>query len=319
MKHSYTFFLLMALFVGFTACKKTIDLEPLPENKILEYKISNLKDTVMYASINQLNNTITVYVPVFYGLSLIDPEIKVSEGATLTEVPQPVNIYEQDKKYTVKGADGSTNTYTLKIKVMNPVKLVATWPASYLVNREMLTYPLNSTTFSGNFNAFGTGLIQIELINKKSGKVVKVADPEVVWRPGAVEQSAFFTPDATIDTGLYQMNLKYYEQEITMKEPVHIVHRQPDLLMPSKNVKQGESISFPAFQSIFLGLKSVKVKLNDAATYDLPIIGFTALEMTLKVPDNFPVGVYDYTASFTFEFENWKPVSKLGSLTVSAK
>ncbi|WP_316841928.1 hypothetical protein [Pedobacter gandavensis] len=319
MKHKYTYFLLMALLVGITACKKTIDLEPLPQNKILEYKISNLKDTVMYAAINQLNNTITVYLPVFYGLSLIDPEIKVSEGATLTEVPMPVGVYEQDKKYTVKAADGSTNTYTLKIKVMNPVKLNAIWPANYLVNGEMISYPLNSTVFSGNFNAFGTGLIQVDLINKKSGKVIKVNDAEIAWRPGTIEQSAFFTPNATIDTGVYQLNLKYYDQDIIMKEPLHIVHRQPDLLMPSKNVKQGESISFPAFQSIFLGLKSVKVKLNDKDTYDLPVIGFTPLEMTLKVPDNFPVGIYDYTAYFTFEFENWKAVSKLGSLSVSAK
>ncbi len=302
-----------------TACKKTVDLEPLPENKILEYKVSNLKDTVMYASINQLNNTITVYVPVFYGLSLIDPEIKLSQGATLTEVPMPVGIYEQDKKYTVKAADGSTKTYTLKIIVMNPVKLIASWPATYIVNGEMISYPVNSTSFSGNFNAFGTGLLQIDLIHKKTGKLIKVNDAEVVWRPGAVDQTAFFTPGPTIDTGVYQMNLKYYDQVVTMKEPLHIVHRQPDLLMPSKNVKQGESISFPAFQSVFLGLKSVKVKLNDAVSYDLPILGFTPLEMTLKVPDDFPVGVYDYTASFTFEFENWKPVSKLGSLTVSAK
>lgn len=319
MKQHYAYFLLMTLFIGFTACKKTIGLDPLPENKILEYKISNLKDTVMYASINQLNNTITVYLPVVYGLSLIDPEIKVSEGATLTEVPVPVDVYEQEKKYTVKGKDGSTNTYTLKIKVMNPVKLEVSWPAFNLVNGEMIVYPNSEGNFIGNFNAFGRGLLRIDLQHKKTGKVTVINDALVTWVLASPTQSANLSFSPAIDTGVYQMKVKYYDQEVTMTEPLHIIHRQPDLLMPSKSVKQGETISFPAFNSIFLGLKSAKVKLNDAATYDLPVVGFTATEMTLRVPDNFPVGTYDYTALFSFEFENWKSVSKLGSLTVAAK
>lgn len=319
MKHKYAYFLLMALFACLTACKKTIGLEPLPQNKILEYKISNLKDTVMYASINQLNNTITVYLPVFYGLSLIDPEIKVSEGATLTELPMPVNVNDQEKKYTVKAADGSTNTYTLKIKVMNPIALHPFWTGLDVGAKEKIGYPNSEIGFSGSFNAFGQGLIQIDLVHKKSGKLTTIIDGYVIWRPAVVTQEGFFTLAPAIDTGSYQVNVKYYDQQVTLKEPLHIIHRQPDLLMPSKNVKQGETISFPAFNSIFLGLKSVKVKLNGKETYDLPVVGFSPLEMTLRIPDNFPVGIYDYTAEFTFEFENWKSVTKLGSLTVSAK
>lgn len=320
MKKLYAYLLSMALCAGlFSACKKTIGLEPLPQNKILEYKISNLKDTVMYASINQLNNTITVYLPVNYGLSLIDPEIKVSEGATLTEVPLPVDVYEQEKKYTVKAKDGSTNTYTLKIKVMNPIKLDVFWAPFSIVNGEMIAYPNSDLNFSGNFNAFGEGLLRIDLLHKKTGKLTVIKDAQVTWVLASPTQSAFMNLNPGIDTGAYQVKVKYYDQEMTMKEPLHIIHRQPDLLMPSKSVKQGETISFPAFNSIFLGLKSVKVKLNDAATYDLPVVGFTPTAMTLKVPDNFPIGVYDYTAYFSFEFENWKPVNKLGSLTVAAK
>lgn len=303
------------LFLG--SCKKTIGLDPLPLNKILEYKVANMADTVLYGIIDDSDNTITVYVPFYYGLSLIDPEIKLSEGASLTEPILPVNINDDTQTYTVKGADGSTNTYKLKIAQQNPPTFDIAW-----ATKPPVSYPINVVPLiRGNFMTTNAALVKITVTNIKTGTATKLdmsgagmyidrSADDYVYQGG-------FIP-ATIDTGSYKVKVDFLQKSVELPEPLHIVYRQPGVVIVSRTAKQGEDIEWQAaYQTMLLGLKSVKADIFDGKIYDLPIKSYTYDKMTLTVPEDFPVG--SYFASFSFEFENWKTVTAYGSLTVTPK
>ncbi|WP_286754682.1 MULTISPECIES: hypothetical protein [Sphingobacterium] len=116
MKRIYS--ILSFLFLGLllTRCTKTEELALLPADKIIEYKVTNLpNDEVIYGAIDNEKNVITVYLPYYYGLLVIDPTIKVANGASLTEEILPVKTDEKNQTYTVKSATGTTRTYSLKI------------------------------------------------------------------------------------------------------------------------------------------------------------------------------------------------------------
>ncbi|HEX8021706.1 MAG TPA: hypothetical protein VF500_17285, partial [Mucilaginibacter sp.] len=127
MKTKYFYLLVAGLITVLVACKKTIYPDPLPQNKILEYKVVNVQDTVIYGAVDNIENTITVYIPYYYGLTVIQPKITLDANATLTTSAEPVSVDNTGQTYTVKGGDGTTRTYKLNIVQQNTANLTLNW------------------------------------------------------------------------------------------------------------------------------------------------------------------------------------------------
>ncbi|WP_183559748.1 hypothetical protein [Mucilaginibacter sp. SP1R1] len=307
--------ILLAAF--FVSCKKTVELPVLPQNKIISYKVVNLPDTVIYGAIDEVEKSITVYVPFYYSLAVIDPEISVSDGAAITDKIIPVSVDAPNITYTVKAKDGSTNTYKLKIVQQNIPSLTVRW--AFTENLEAYP-PLALPAILGNFESRNGAEVQVDLVNQKTNKVVNyVKGSPFSLTPtdnDYVLNNIILPTD--IDTGYYKVKVTFQGHTSEITEPLHVVYQQPSLLIPAREVKQGGTISFTAFNSVFVGLKSVSVKVN-GKTYSLPVQSYTFTDMTLKIPDDFPVGVYYYTAAYSFEFEGWPVVNRTGALTVTAK
>ena len=160
---------LTAVAMTLFACTKTTSPNPLPKNRILSFKVTNLTDTLIYGAIDDIDNTITVYVPFYYGLTLIDPEIELSEGATLAEEALPVNIGET-ATYNVTGADGSKRAYKLSIVLQSTPPLNALWAVSNLT-----IYPRsNMPSVKGNFWARNKALLRLVLRNQANDKTINL-------------------------------------------------------------------------------------------------------------------------------------------------
>jgi hypothetical protein len=303
-----------------SSCKKTIGLEPLAQNEILEYKITNLTDTIIYGAIDQSDHTITVYVPYYYSLSLIDPEIKVSTGAKIEGEVLPVLISAKNTTYSVIAADGTKNTYTLNIVQQNTPSLSLEWTVTGLVTKTPIAYPADViANIRGNFLSTNGVLVDLSLTNIKTNKVTTFTKDNGFLEVNDNLYNYFgkILP-ADIDTGYYKTRVQFLGHDVTLEYPLHIIHRQPDLLMPSREVKQGGTITFAPFNSVFVGLKAARVTVG-GKTYNLTIESFTPSLMTLKFPDDFPIGKYYYSAGYSFDFEGWQTVNKTGDLTVLAK
>jgi len=300
------------------SCTKHVGLAPLPKNKILEYKVTNIPDTVIYGAVDEADHTITVYVPFYYGLTLIDPAIIVSEGAHLGEETLPVAIDAGDITYTVKGPDGSSNVYTLKIIQQGTPALVLKWADA----SGPTAYP-NSTLpgVGGNFYTRNMALTTWSLTDTVTGKIItlpKVSDnfllfDSTYWTPGNVPVPA------DIDTGYYKVGVHFLEHVASLDVPVHIVFKQPTpgSFIGSRTAKQGDTVSYNAFQSVFINPASVTVTL-DGTVYDLPIVSYTRTVINLKIPDDLPVGDHE-NVRFRFSFTGWGVPITRGNLTINAK
>jgi hypothetical protein len=314
----------LSVIALFMACKKTIGLPETLQNKILEYKVTNLQDTVIYGAIDDMEKSITVYIPFYYNLSVIDPEIKLSSGATLAEKTAPVEVDKQDVVYNVRGTDGSTATYELKVVLQNPGKLKIK-EASTATNTAVY-YPNDLITISGNFYASDASVVQSFLVAKKGNTEIPVNYGTVysshnLESDGTVNYSlAYQTLRPTIDSGLYYIKVKVFGQTATSQYPVRISYKQPDFLPLSRELRQGESFYYNVPQgNVLTSVKSVSIEDKNGTFIPITIESYTRTQLNLKIPDNFPVGNYS-GYRIKLEFDTWNPVTKyLTTFIVSAK
>ena len=89
--------------------------------RILTYKVENAQ-TDIYSAIDDSIGQITVYLPHYYTLQVIDPEITLPEGASISpDADELVLIFgEEPVVYTVSAPGEEDATYTLETIVQQP-------------------------------------------------------------------------------------------------------------------------------------------------------------------------------------------------------
>ncbi|MET3879973.1 hypothetical protein ABIE50_005385 [Chitinophaga sp. OAE865] len=236
--------ILLAAFFALPACTKTdiIPFTPETGNQLLEYKIVNVQGSPIYGAISQPDSSITVYLPFYLQLITLEPEIKVSEGATVTPVSGTMiedlpEVFHKGReiKYNVKGKDGKVKTYMLHIQVQQPdltLEEVSTDPAN--PNTYSINMDLDFDSFSFGLNGAGFApdpdLIRVMLVDEQNKEY------------GPLNISTFNTTDLTrLDftvirykeqsdpilaklpaDGLYRIRVYSYAKMATTKNPIRI-------------------------------------------------------------------------------------------------
>lgn len=302
------------------ACKKTIGLDPLPANKITEFKVA-VSDQNLFAAIDETDKTITLYLPYYYELDVIDPAIKLSDGAKLSEAIVPVEVLDTKKTYTVIGADQSTSTYKLIIKQNQMAPLVLTELSSATTTATMAigTYDIK---LQGNFNVSDLKKVKAFLVDKSDKEYellpsLSLGTPGVsVAMQGNVKVYTYGNlqvPQA-LDTGTYKVRVKVQALAADMKFPVKVVYGRPGINYGPVTVKQGETFKIASGGVVFNDFKEFYIMVNGQKTL-LPIVSYTRTEATIRVPDTVSPGVYTPVASFG----TWPLLTLNWSVTVTAK
>ncbi len=295
-KNYLLFLLVMILSAGVFSCKKTEALPAQPQNRIIQYKVTNVQDTVIYGAINDSSRTITVYLPFYLNLQVIDPVVQVSEGATLQGDVAPVPVSDSLTSYTVKGRDGSAATYKLSIVVQAPPLVLQELSSATSTS----AYPANGFVFSimGNFNTLNLNNFTMSLVSATSTKSYPMA---VVSSHTSINLTngvyTLLQPQipADIDSGLYQIRITLFGQKTaTMTYPIRVYYPGPDILpLYTASPKQGESFTLTAnYSSILRGLSSFSLLVN-GNYMPLKIVSYTNGAATIRVPDDFPPGTYN--------------------------
>ena len=321
---NYLPLLLVILLSTWTlSCKKTAALPAQPQNRILQYKVTNVRDTAIYGAINDSSRTITVYLPFYLNLQVIDPAIKVSEGATLQRAIEPVPVSDSLTTYTVKGKDGSTATYTLSIVIQAPPLVLQEISSA----TSTTAYPANGFVFSitGNFNTLNLNNFAMSLVSTTSTKyypmTVASAHTSISLMNGIY---TLFQPQipADINSGLYRIRITLFGQNTaTMSYPIRVYYPGPDILpLYTASPKQGESFTLTAnYSSILKGLNSFSL-LTNGNYLPLTIVSHTNATATIRVPADFPPGTYN---NFQLVCEGYDAKvfanGTKGSITVQAK
>lgn len=286
------------------------------------YKVTNLADTVIYGAIDNIENTITVYVPFYYGMSVIDPTITLDAGATLTEEAEPVSVTDTTQTYTVKGRDGSTRIYKLKIVQNSTFPLNLIWAYTLGINPELT--PNAQFNILGDFGGTSIATLSVAIISRATGDTL-IPDSNQPLSIQLTTASGFpqtymlsgYLPLNT-DSGYYDIAIGYLGQRQVMNKPLHVHYNVPGLapIWEVITVAQGGEISFNA-SNLFINPVSVETTLN-GVTYSLTIQSTTTRKiLKVKLPNNFPAGNWG-TLPFVFRFGNWDPITFNVPLTVTA-
>jgi len=321
MKNKLTQLLCLLLTVAtLAACKKTIGLDPLPANKITEFKVA-VSDGNIFGAIDETDKTITLYLPYYYELDVIEPAIKLSAGAKLSETLAPVEVLNTQKTYTVIAADQSTSTYKLIIKLnqISPLVLTELSTATASTSMAIGTYDVR---VQGNFNVSDLKKIKAFLVDK-SDKEYELTPSLSLGTPGVsvamiggvkTYTYGYLQVPQTLDTGTYKVRVKVQALTSEMKYPVKVIYGRPGINYAPVTVEQGETFKINSSQIIFQEFKEFYITVNGQKTL-LPIVSYNRTEAVIRVPDTVPPGVYTPTASFG----TW-PLSTLNwSVTITAK
>lgn len=321
MKNKLTHLLCLLITVAtLAACKKTIGLDPLPANKITEFKVA-VSDGDIFGAIDETDKTITLYLPYYYELDVIEPVIKLSAGAKLSEDLAPVEVLNTQKTYTVIGADQSTSTYKLIIKLnqISPLVLTELSTATATYTIAIGTYDIR---VQGNFNVSDLKKIKAFLVDEND-KEYELTPSLSLGTPGVsvamisgvkTYTYGYLQVPQTLDAGTYKVRVKVQALTAEMKYPVKVVYGRPGINYGPVTVKQGETFKIASGGVVFNDFKEFYIMVNGQKTL-LSIVSYSRTEATIRVPDTVPPGVYTPTASFG----TW-PLSTLNwSVTVTAK
>ncbi len=305
----------------FVTCTKQVDYERQPENRILEYKITNLSDTVLYGVIDNIENTITVYVPFYYGMAVIDPEIMLDNGAVLEGEVLPVSVTDSTTIYTVRSSEGIARVYKLIIVQKNSVPLQLSW----LVNN---VFPESNFAIMGDFMGGSTETLRLYMISRANGDTV-LPDQN---RPITIRLNTT-TPDypyayiltaylpVSIDSGYYDVQMQYLGRLETVEEPLHVSYQVPAIapVWSPVTVSPGGEISFNASTGRqLIDPLSVQVTI-DGNVFDMQILSHsTRKTLYVKLPENVPAGDHG-TVPFRFQFGAWNPITFNMPIIISAE
>ncbi|SJN22788.1 hypothetical protein FM107_03535 [Sphingobacterium sp. JB170] len=262
----------------------------MPQNKIVEYKVTNIADEAfIYGSIDNDANTITVYIPYYLSIDVIDPEITVADGAEVEGEILPVSVKETGQTYTVTGSDGTKRTYTLEIVVQGPPSL----SVEFLRTTDIANgYPNATITVYGDFYSYSAETLTAKLTNQETGEVFEpdVTNVEIKNAYNYLGYSFRLPIPAEATAGNYDVEIGFLGNTAKTEKPLTVRYRAPQLTTGLIRVKRGEDYVFNSQNNyVFLGLTKLTVEIGGVA-YDLPIQSSDRTTATVKIPEDLPLG-----------------------------
>jgi hypothetical protein len=235
------------LGLAITSCTKTdLIAKPEAQNRILSYKISApAGEQPVLGVVDDHDSTITVYLPAYFYLSVLLPEITVSEGAsvspasnTVVENLLPLMQTGETISYTVTGKDGSKRTYRVHIisqqlpTIVNELTTNVSIPTTYTMAAAS-TASISMTITGQNFIIPNRlALIKVVLTDEAGNKISMPvttsgqADEYLSTNNFNCYLSRSTHPELVAQLaadGLYQVTVYNYAQAVTLKNKIRII------------------------------------------------------------------------------------------------
>lgn len=311
--------LAVSVLAGISSCKKTVELPAQPNSKILEYKVP-VSDGNISGVIDEGDKTITVYVPFYYQLDVIDPKIKLADGASLKDKVEPVDVMDTGTTYTVTGADKSTTTYKLVIKLQQLGPLVVE-EISSATKTEKWGIGFYNVRLRGNFNTSDATKVKAFLVGADNKEYALVNSPNgapgIQTSMGVTDKiyTLFYLQvPQTIEPGLYKLKVQIQSLSTVTKYPIEIFYDTPQINYVGAEAKTGGTFNVITTGPVFHNFKEFSITVNGQKLI-LPIESYTRTKAVIRVPENVPLGVYNPTAVF----DGWPPIFQYWTLTVKPK
>lgn len=256
------------------ACKK--ETSRLPYNQITSFVIPDADGKSLAAAVS--GQDIIVYWP--FGQAQpaeVSPQITVTEKATVKPASGEKISFNGDAIYTVTAESGATATYRLKIVSNQPVPVIRGMDGG----SEQIGP--GGTLYTGHLY-----LLQDKSRNKislisKSGEQLPCIIKEITR-----DRFAFQFP-AKLDTGRYNLQITSGNYTTIVKKIFLYRLGNPELYDYGQlTVKRGQTFTVNG-NYISVVTKAV-LYLDFSRSLPIEVVGNTATTITLRIPQNFPVG-----------------------------
>lgn len=224
------------VFFSIASCTETETIAPpeLASNRILEYKVVNTSETI-YGAINEEEQMITVYLPYYYYLTILQAEVSISDGATIvpesgTYIENLVDVIKGDSTvvYTVTDTDGNAVDYQLQVETQQPELVVDELttdpdnPTVYYSSVVYMGYDITSTISLTGENMFSSTsneyLAEVTFISEDGTEI-----PALLTVNNSTSQIVSTVPyNDNIPDGLYDIRVDIYGQSVTLEYPISI-------------------------------------------------------------------------------------------------
>ncbi|HWW41698.1 hypothetical protein [Pedobacter sp.] len=224
------------------SCKKTETIEPpaQAQNRILSYQVTNVSGDPLVGVVNDTEKTIKLYLPYYLYLTVLQPAIKVSEGASINPasgvlVENLLDVFDQGKtvEYTVTGKDGSKATYKLIIEVqqgdfkLEEISASATdlteLTFDHKFKNDYLTVNWSGDIPSGNAE-LDRQLLKITLTdqNQKTYVIDNNRGAKLSATALRLDYLLSYTSVPGLESGIYTVKVRFYGKTASLKYPVKI-------------------------------------------------------------------------------------------------
>ena len=284
MKHNR---LIILLAIGMTvlSCKKTelVPYEKVPANTIQEYKVTNSADT-LFGAIDNIKNTITLYIPYYVGIAYVVPEIKIDKNAKLLDAAgneinldggiAPVPVDTTGYTYTVVDGDNNKRTYTLLLQIAphpDPLKvgyLLKTGTQQINYDTAITRAVYGRMPVYGNFGSTSANA-KFTCTNQKTGRVYTDILKIFEVTPGANYYTMTVDISADADSGYYNVEVKHQGRTAKL-QPLHLIYKKPKFtnLKSTSSYAPGDTVVFSvtgkstsdAQNGVLMGLDRVYLK-----------------------------------------------------------
>ena len=253
--------ILLGILATVLSCKKTelVPYEKVPANTIQEYKVTNSADT-LFGAIDNIKNTITLYIPYYVGIDYVVPEIKIDKDAKLLDAAgkeinldggiAPVPVDTTGYTYTVVSNDNNKRTYTLILQIApHPDTLKVGYQLK--TGTQQINYDTAITrvvygrlTIFGNFGSTSANA-KFTLTNQKTGKVYTDILKVYEVTPGANYYTMTVDISADADSGYYNVAIKHQGRTASLK-PLHLIYQKPKFtnLKSTASYAPGDTVVF---------------------------------------------------------------------------
>lgn len=304
--------LLTCMTLLIASCKKTetIPYEEPTKNKITEFKVVNAPDD-LYGIIDHSDNTITIYIPYYMGMSVIAPKIALDEGASLLdengnaidirEDLDPIEYNTDGYQYTVASENNIIRNYTVIQKIMpypSPLLLgYSVERSTQLVNYES-PYKIHTNAMInvyGNFQSTNMNA-KITLTNVDTKKSYddwakmevrqSFTGPTGAITPGESYYSGSIWISADAEPGVYDIHLEH-QGRVAKIPQLHLYSRIPNYGVPYSSAytyKPGDPITLEVTGGSNRHLEKIYL-LIDPSKKDT--------DNRWRIPENFPENLYN--------------------------
>lgn len=266
----------------------TLDVPALPGSRMLAYNVANLADGPIYSAIDHAHHVITVYLPHYYALEFIEPEIVLPEGSKVEpESGELVEVFaETPVSYKVTGNDGTTATYALKVEIQQPEIVLhelgtATAPYSRMIN--------SGITVTGKNFIPDITVTRVYLIDEAGTEIQLTPNTNATERSTTI---SFFPVQDRVEIGkLYWIEMRAYALKKRMQYPVKFTLPNAAINFTlTATVKQGETF---VLQGTYLReFTYFAFQIGGVDYVPMTIESVTQTQAVIRVPDDYPVGAH---------------------------